>query len=404
MTLVPGVRVRSLLMLMVAEVAVMTLWFSVTAVVPAMRSETFIPGWLVSWFTSGVQIGFVAGTLASAVLGLADRIDGRYLFCASALIASAANLAILAVPPDSAVIVALRFITGVCMAGVYPVGMRLAAGWAAGDMGLLVGLLVGALTLGSAAPHLFLALGDLDWRLTLQLGSAAAALGAGLILLVAEGPATRRAVRFAPRHVLRWWTDRPARYANFGYLGHMWELYAMWAWLSVYLGQAFAAPFAASADRYAALVTFAAIALGGVGAVIAGFAADRVGRTIVTSTCMAISGGCALIVGVVFIDMPVLLIAIVLVWGLTIVADSAQFSASVAELSPPDAVGTMLTLQTSVGFLLTLASIHLVPWIAAEIGWRWVFAPLAIGPALGIWAMLRLRAMPEAVKLAGGRR
>lgn len=399
-----SVRARSLIFLMVAQVAVMTLWFSATAVVPAMRTETFIPSWLVSWFTSGVQIGFVAGTLLSAILGLADRIDGRRLFCASALIASAANAAILALPPDSAMIVVLRFITGMCMAGVYPVGMRLAAGWAAGDMGLLVGLLVGALTLGSAAPHLFLALGGLDWRLTLLMGSVAAVLGAGLILLVTEGPATRRAIGFDPRHTLRWWTDRPVRYANFGYLGHMWELYAMWAWLSVFLGYAFAAPFAASADLYAVLVTFAAIALGGVGAVIAGFAADRVGRTVVTSACMAVSGSCAVLVGVVFIDMPILLIVVVLVWGLTIVADSAQFSASVAELSSPDTVGTMLTLQTSVGFLLTLASIHLVPWVAAEIGWQWAFAPLAIGPALGVWAMLRLRVMPEAAKLAGGRR
>ena len=401
----PGPSRRlSLLLIVVAQVAAMTLWFSATAVVPAMRAEAEIPADLAAWFTGGVQIGFVAGTLTSALLGLADRLDGRRLFCASALVASAANLAILALPPDSWGIVGLRFVTGVCMAGIYPVGMRLAAGWARGDIGLLVGLLVGALTLGSASPHLFLALGGLDWRLTLIAGSAAAALGGLLVLAVREGPATRRAAGFDPRHVLTYWTDRPVRYANFGYLGHMWELYAMWAWLSVFLLHAYTPDAGADAGLYAAVVTFAAIALGGAGAIVAGFAADRVGRTLVTSLCMTVSGGCAALVGFVYAGWPVALTVVVLLWGLTIVADSAQFSAGVAELSAPETVGTMLTLQTSVGFLLTLATINLVPWVAETVGWRWAFAPLALGPAFGVWAMLRLRAMPESRRMAGGRR
>lgn len=399
-------RARSLALIMIAEVATMTLWFSATAVVPAMRAEAHIPADLAAWFTSGVQLGFVAGTLASALLGLADRLDGRLLFCACGLLAAAANLAILALPPDSWAIVGLRFVTGACMAGIYPVGMRLAAGWARGDIGLLVGLLVGALTLGSASPHLFLTLGGLDWRLTLLAGSAAALLGSLLILGVREGPATRRAARFEPAHVLRYWTDRPIRYANFGYLGHMWELYAMWAWLSVYLAGAYASAAGPDAGLWAAVVTFAAIGLGGAGAgaVAAGFAADRVGRTLVTSACMAVSGACAALVGFLYGGPPALLTAVVLLWGLTIVADSAQFSAGVAELSEPDTVGTMLTLQTSVGFLLTLATIHMVPWFADVVGWRWAFLPLALGPAFGVWAMLRLRAMPESRRLAGGRR
>lgn len=396
-------RALPLTLIVVALVAAMTLWFSATAVVPSMRAEADISPELAAWFTGGVQIGFVAGTLISALLGLADRIEGRRLFCACALTAAAANLSILALPPNSWGIVALRFVTGMCMAGIYPVGMRLAAGWGRADMGLLFGLMIGALTLGTAGPHLFLVLGGLDWRVTLTAGSAVAAAGGLLILGVREGPASRRSSGFHPRHMLRYWTDRPVRYANFGYLGHMWELYAMWAWLSVFLSAAFAPSAGADAGLHAAIVTFAAIAVGGGSAIVAGFAADRAGRTLVTSACMAISGSCALLVGFVF-HSPALLIAVVMVWGLTIAADSAQFSAGVAELSSPETIGTMLTVQTSVGFMLTLATINLVPWTAEIVGWRWAFAPLALGPAFGIWAMLRLRAMPEARRLAGGRR
>lgn len=399
----PG-RTLSLLLIVAANLATMTLWFSATAVVPAMRLEATVPADLAAWFTGGVQIGFVAGTVVSVVFGLSDRIDGRRLFCASALIAAAANLAILGLSPDSWGIVGLRFVTGMCMAGIYPVGMRLAAGWARGDMGLLVGLLIGALTVGSASPHLFLALGGLDWRPTLAASSAVAAGGGLLILAVREGPASRRTAGFDRRHLLRYWTDRPVRYANFGYLGHMWELYAMWAWLSVFLAAAYAPVSGADAGLHAAVVTFLAIAVGGPSAVAAGYAADRVGRTVVTSICMAVSGSCALLVGVLFDAPPALLTAVVMIWGLTVAADSAQFSAGVAELSPPETVGTMLTLQTSVGFTLTLATINLVPWAAETVGWRWAFAPLALGPAFGVWAMLRLRAMPESVRLAGGRR
>ncbi|MBT5264306.1 MAG: MFS transporter [Rhodospirillaceae bacterium] len=398
-------RVRSITIIVLCEVAVLTLWFSATAVVPALKAEGGLDDHTASLFTSAVQIGFVVGTLASALFGLADRFDGRKLFAACALIGAGANALILFVDPASGTTIGLRFATGVIMAGVYPVGMRLVVAWAKADMGLLVGLLVGALTLGSASPHLFQFLGGLDWRLTLASASVVSVFGAVGILMAREGPGTRRAASFHFRHIAAYWTERPIRYANFGYLGHMWELYAMWAWIGVFLAAAYATHMSSEDARaLAALMTFWVIAAGGLGAVVAGFLADRFGRTTIASASMIISGLCALTIGMLFDASPVMLSVVALVWGFSVVADSAQFSASVAELSDPERVGTMMTAQTSVGFLLTLISVHLVPWMAEEWGWRNAFYVLAIGPAFGTYAMLRLRRMPDALKLAGGRR
>ena len=331
---------------------------------------------------------------------MADRFDPRRIFLISAEIAALANLTILALDPAGPVAITLRLVTGICMAGIYPIGMKLGASWAKGNVGLLLGALVGALALGSASPHLFVFAGDVDWRFTLALASASGAISGILILAAAEGPAAKRAARFKIGDVKAYWTNRGIRYANFGYLGHMWELYAMWAWIGFYFSLELGG---ADGDTgaTAALVTFAIVASG---AVVAGWSADRVGRTAVTSFCMAASGSCALLIGFAAGLGPWWMGAVALVWGLTIVSDSAQFSASVTELSEPDRVGTMLTLQTCVGFLLTLATIQAVPWFAELLGWRHAFAPLAIGPFLGVVAMLRLRGFPEATKLAGGRR
>jgi len=280
------------------------------------------------------------------------------------------------------------------------------AGWAKDDLGLLVAILVGALTLGSASPHLFNALGGVDWRFTILATSLAAAMAGVAVNLVSLGPRHAAARVFSARDLAVALRAPSLRWANLGYLGHMWELYAMWTWIGLFLAASFRISSAGhDPDILARVTTFIVIGVGGAtGCLTGGWVADHYGRTLTTMSAMTLSGACALLVGLLFGGHPLLLGLLCLVWGAAAVADSAQFSATVSELSEPKLIGTMLTAQTCAGFTLTLLTIHLVPRFVEAFGWRFAFAPLALGPLFGVWAMARLRAEPDSPRLANGHR
>jgi MFS family permease len=398
-----GARRRALVLLACAELLGMSLWFSASAVTPALKIEWHLSDGGASWLTLAVQLGFVVGTLASALLNLPDVLSARRLFAVSAFAGALANASFGLFAHGFALAVALRFLTGMFLAGVYPPGMKIMATWFRRGRGMALGVLVGALTLGKAAPYLVNAVGSSSWRANILFVSLLAVVGGLIVLLfVSDGPFALPRAAFDFNQVRQVFRNRGVRLANFGYLGHMWELYAMWTWTPVMLRASFASRGAP--PTLAETGAFLVIGAGAVGCVAAGLLADRVGRTLVTSGAMLASGACCLVVGFLFQASPAVLLTLMIVWGATVVADSAQFSSCVTELGDPKYLGTALTLQTCLGFLLTLASIHLIPLLVTRVGWRYAFAALAPGPAFGIYSMLKLRGLPEAVKIAHGRR
>ena len=394
-------RARALGLIALGQLLVLSLWFSASAVSPQLNADWRLSSSAETGLTLFVQIGFVAGALLISATSIADAIPSRRLFVGSAVVASLVNLGLLAVDVGTVEIgLGLRFLTGMLIAGVYPSGLKVMSGWFRSGRGMALGVLVGALTVGSATPHLVRGIG-LEWRGVVISSSALALAGALLMTRVGDGPFE------VPRQPFRWGQasqvvrSRGLRLSTYGYLGHMWELYAMWTWMAAFLASS-AAEFG---DSYGSIpiLTFAVIAIGGLGSWFAGLAADRLGRTWVAGGAMAISGTCALATPLIFGRPAAVVIPVVLLWGVTVVADSAQFSTMVTEVASQEVRGTALTLQTALGFLLTLVTIRAVPALADALTWRWAFPMLAIGPALGVVAMARLKRSPDSVLLAAGR-
>ncbi|MFC7342801.1 MFS transporter [Saccharopolyspora griseoalba] len=371
----------------------LAVWFSVSAVVPTLREEWGISSAAAVWLTGSVQLGFVTGAITSAALNLADRIRPHLLLAASAALAAGWTLLLAGFVDGMAAAIPLRFLTGVCLAGVYPVGMKLMASWSESrGRGLAMGVLIAALTLGSTLPHLIGGLGSLPWREVLVTAACIGLLGALVALsLVRPGPhlAAGAPARNA-RYALTMFAERGPRLANLGYFGHMWELYALWTWIPTFL---LATPAGERLPASTGIVVFTTIGIAGaIGCLLGGWGADRYGRSPAAVTALVISGACCALSPLAFDAGPALLIAFCVIWGASVIADSGVFSTALSEVADSRYIGTALTAQTAIGFGLTVLSIQLVPVVAAGVGWQFAFLLLAPGPFIGAVAMRTLGA------------
>lgn len=381
-----------LALLAITQLLGMSLWMGFSAVVERLHDEWVLDEARRGWLTTATQLGFVAGTAVAAVLNLADVLPARWLFTISASSGALVN-ALLTTSSGYESALWCRAATGFFLAGVYPPGMKMAATWFKRGRGFAIGLLIGALTIGKGGPYLVRGIAA-TWEGVVLTCSAAAAVAALAVALgYRDGP------HAFPRRPFSWgllgavWRDRPTRLAIGGYLGHMWELYAMWIWVPAFVTASLAASGAAVGEWARNSLSFLAIGTGAVGCLWGGWLADRVGRERTVTIALVASGACSLLVGLSFGGSPWLLAIVLAVWGFFVVADSAQFSTLVTEVAPPHAVGTALTLQTSMGFFLTMITIQGVPHLEDSWGWQWAFAFLALGPAFGVWCMRRLRAL-----------
>ena len=372
-----------------------SLWFAGNAIILDLQQDWGLAQQSLGHVTSAVQLGFICGTLLFAFLMIADRFSPRLVFFYCSLAGALANIALLVAPEQLSWLLVLRFATGFFLAGIYPVGMKIAAGWYTQGLGRALGYLVGALVLGTAFPHLVRSSGaDLPWEQVMLVVSALAILGGFVMLmLVPDGPHLPKGSVFHPDALKIIFRSRRFRASAFGYFGHMWELYTLWALLPLLL-----LTYSNNNDiaLNVPLWSFLVIVSGFFGSAIGGIVSARLGSARVAAVQLAISGVCCLLSPILFNSSPTVFLSFLLLWGITVVGDSAQFSALNAENAPREYVGSALTIVNSIGFLITIFSIQLASAMLAQIGPQYIFLLLVPGPIIGLWMLRSLLAEKQA--------
>jgi MFS family permease len=392
-------------MLSLSQFFGLSLWFAPNAVFDQLVPLYNLTDSDLSSISIAVIIGFVIGSLISAFLNLPDVIQAQKLFFISGILGGLANISII-FAPNFATIWLLRFFTGIFLAGIYPVGMKLTASHFKENRGLAVGILLSALTAGSGLPYLFNLFGEPDWKVVLVIVSFQSILCGFIVLIfIKEGPFLGPTTKFQISAVRKIYSNRSVRLANYGYFGHMWELYAFWIWVPFMLKESYELAFPNTSDaevtQFFSIGSFLVFFTGALANIGGGYMADRMGRTKFSMAMLGISGTSSIVIGFMFSN-PYLVLLVAIIWGISIIPDSPQYSTMVSEVSDQSLVGSSLTIQTAIGFALTSISVQLLPYLKSVLGWRTVFAFLSPGPVLGIVALILLRREPDAIKIAHG--